>query len=124
MLCQASRREINRWVAQETEGRIRNVVGALDPDTRLILVNAIYFKAGWASTFDSRLTRSGDFHLPDGRVERTPLMSAPVMPARAAVVDGAEVFELDYQGHELGMVVLVPEATLRKLEPLVGKYFV
>ena len=39
--------EINRWVSQETEKRIPEIVSSLSPDTGLVLVNAIYFNAKW-----------------------------------------------------------------------------
>jgi serpin B len=41
---QAAIAEINQWAKQQTEGRIRNIVKNLDPLTRFILANAIYFK--------------------------------------------------------------------------------
>ncbi len=46
---EAVRGTINRWVAQETNNRIRNLIGpgVLQPSTRLVLTNAIYFKGTW-----------------------------------------------------------------------------
>jgi serpin B len=56
---------INSWVAERTHDRIRDLVSAdsLTPDTRLVLVNAIYFKAGWQSTFEAAATQTLPFRV-------------------------------------------------------------
>jgi len=50
---------INRWVEVETREGIRELipVGGIDPDTRLVLANAVYFKAAWMLPFSERATR-------------------------------------------------------------------
>ena len=59
---------INQWVAGETDGYIPNLIPAGDITqlTRLVLVNAVYFNADWASPFDLDATRTEDFTLPSG----------------------------------------------------------
>jgi serpin B len=44
---EAARGEINGWVEQKTRDRIKDLIpnGALTPDTRMVLVNAVYFMA-------------------------------------------------------------------------------
>lgn len=105
-----SRQTINAWVAARTEDRIPELLaeGVLTADTRLVLVNAIYFNAAWRSAFDESATREGDFHKLDGSVERVPLMRQSELSTRAAQVDGIELFELPYDGNELSMLVVVP----------------
>lgn len=46
---EAARGVINAWVEMQTRSNIRDLVpqGCLDPLTRLILINAVYFKAQW-----------------------------------------------------------------------------
>ena len=63
-----ARREINEWVEQQTENRIKDLVpvGALDPMTRLVLVNAIYFLGRWESVFDEEATRDAPFWVGPG----------------------------------------------------------
>lgn len=48
-----SRKHINDWIAGQTKDRIKDLIpqGAIDPDTRLVLANAIYMKAAWQSEF-------------------------------------------------------------------------
>lgn len=55
---------INSFVNSKTRGRIPNIIdpSSLDGFTRLVLVNALYFKAPWYSKFDPALTKVGEFH--------------------------------------------------------------
>lgn len=65
---EAARKAINAWVAEETAGRIEEIAppGSVDSTTRLVLANAIYFKAGWAYHFESADTADGPFTRLDG----------------------------------------------------------
>ena len=57
-------RTINRWVEKETREKIKNLIrpDMVDESTRVVLVNAIYFKANWAKEFDKRSTQKKQFH--------------------------------------------------------------
>ena len=68
---------INRWVEQQTQDRIKDIFpeGSIDPLTRLVLVNAIYFKGEWQSPFDPERTKPLDFTSVGGATIRTPIMS-------------------------------------------------
>lgn len=57
---------INAWVKVKTRGMIPSILEVLDPITRLVLGNAIYFKAHWAVPFDKALTREKPFYLAGG----------------------------------------------------------
>lgn len=105
-----SRQAINDWVKRRTEDRIPELIarGILTDDTRLVLVNAIYFNAAWAQPFKAANTQPGDFHLLDGTVKSASFMHSQELSTRAAQVDGLEVFELGYDGGELSMLVIVP----------------
>lgn len=63
-----SAKDINDWVLEKTEGKIKDLVSPdlLDDLTRLVLVNAIYFKGNWSNKFDKALTYKDDFMLKDG----------------------------------------------------------
>ncbi|NWS38361.1 SPB6 protein, partial [Probosciger aterrimus] len=60
-----SRKQINGWVEERTEGKIQNLLaqGILDSLTRLVLVNAIYFKGKWAKQFDKERTAEVPFQI-------------------------------------------------------------
>ena len=59
---EAVRKEINTWVSDETREKIQNLLGenAISPFTRMILVNAIYFKADWLDQFDANSKKLTD----------------------------------------------------------------
>ena len=74
---EASRKEINDWVAGQTRDRIKDLMpsGSIDNLTRLVVTNAIYFKGEWLRPFDAGSTQLKDFHLPGGKNLQTPMMS-------------------------------------------------
>lgn len=108
---EGARKTINDWVSEQTEGRIRDLIppGAIDTLTRLVLTNAIYFNAAWANPFDPAETRDGAFHLLDGSQVTVPMMRQTA-GYRYAAGDGFQAVELPYDGRELAMVILLPDA--------------
>jgi serpin B len=107
---EAVRDDVNRWVEQQTEGRIKDLVppGAFNPDTRLALVNAIYFKADWLQKFDPKSTRDAAFNLLNGTQVTRPAMNANLRVAYGAG-DGWQMVELPYAGETAAMLILVPD---------------
>jgi serpin B len=105
-----ARAAINRWVAEQTRDRIRELIpeGVLDERTRLVLTNAVYLKAPWLHPFEKGATAPGTFHLLDGGETRAQLMrlEARVRYSRGA---GYQAVELPYAGGALSMVVIVPD---------------
>ena len=105
-----SRSEINHWVEGRTEGRIEDLIppDLIDGLTRMVLVNAVYFKAGWLYPFDESLTATAPFHLLDGGTTDTEMMRTTEYFGYAAG-DGYQVVELPYVGGELSMTLLLPD---------------
>ena len=64
----SARQQINEWVDRETKGKIKDIMppGSIDPSTRMVLANAIYFKAAWQEAFVKKLTSDAPFTLLDG----------------------------------------------------------
>jgi len=106
-----SRRTINDWVSEETEGKIEDLIpeGVIDPDTRLVLTNAIYLNAAWLHAFCEDVTAHGTFHLLDGSQVTVPMMSQ-VESFGYTQGEGYQAVELPYDGGELSMVILVPDS--------------
>jgi serpin B len=106
-----SRLTINEWVSDQTEGRIKDLIpqGAIDALTRLVLTNAIYFNAAWEDPFDEDMTADGPFHLLDGGQVTVPMMKQTESFGYTER-DGYQAVELQYDGNELSMVILLPEA--------------
>ncbi len=106
-----SRVTINDWVADQTEGRIKDLIppGMINSMTRLVLTNAIYFNAKWLHTFEAEMTQDGTFYLLDGGEVTVPMMSQ-TESFKYAEGEGYQAVELPYDGNELSMVILLPES--------------
>ncbi len=85
------RATINQWVEKQTNDKIQNLLGpgSVTPLTRLVLTNAIYFKAAWADQFSKNATEDADFHLTasqnhssahDAQLGRLLLPQRPILP--------------------------------------------
>jgi serpin B len=106
-----SRITINDWVSDQTEQRIEDLIpqGEITVHTCLVLTNAIYFNAAWEYPFNEDITADGPFYLLDGGQVSVPMMEQ--MEAFGyAEGEGYEAVELPYDGEELSMVILLPEA--------------
>jgi serpin B len=106
-----SRVTINDWVSEETEGKIENLIpqGAIDPLTRLVLTNAIYFNAAWANPFQEEATQDGPFTLLDGSQVTVPMMRQTESFGYTKG-EGYQAVELPYDGREMSMVILLPDS--------------
>jgi serine protease inhibitor len=100
---------IDAWASEKTHGRIKQIAdGLLDPETRLVLANAVYFKGKWADPFDAKLTRDRVFHLDEGRQKQVPMMEqARKFSYRRGT--GYQAVRLPYQGDTLAMYVFLPD---------------
>lgn len=105
-----ARETINQWVADNTADRIQNIIpaGVLDPATRLVLANAIYFKNAWSSEFGEYNTASEDFYLLDGSTITADLMNQTAF-LRYAEGEGYQVVNLPYQQAGMSMLVILPD---------------
>jgi serpin B len=107
-----ARLAINDWVSEQTKARIKDLVpqGLITPDTTLVLVNAIYFKAAWQYEFDNSQTKDGPFTLLDASQVSAPLMSLE-HPASLGYASGEgwQAMILPYKGGMTEMVIIVPD---------------
>lgn len=103
-------KEINDWVSDQTKGHVPALFESSDIDraTRLVLVNAVYFEADWASRFAVGDTTDGDFWTAPDRSVRVPMMTQK-SDLGYAHGDGVGLLELPYEDDELSMVVLLPD---------------
>src|SRR5262249_54633771 len=114
----AATQRINKWVADQTRDRIRDLIpaGALDKTTRLVLANALYLKAPWANEFSQNATQSEPFFVRGAPVD-VPMMRKTSNFGYARR-EGFTVVSLPYAGNDLQFVVLLPDDIkgLRNLE--------
>jgi serpin B len=108
---EAAREHINRWVAQETQNRIRDLLPptSIAADTQLVLTNAVYLLAKWLAPFTHEATYDQPFHGPGGATANVPTMHQ-VGPLRLADLADVQVLEMPYQGSELAMTFVLPRA--------------
>ncbi len=106
-----ARSAINQWVEAQTEKRIRDLVpaGGIDGETRLVLVNALYFLGDWQEPFTKEATSSAPFHLTAGTEKPVPTMHR-VDTLRLARQPGLMALELPYKGRQMSMLILLPDA--------------
>lgn len=104
-----ARQQINTWVSDQTRDKIPDLLapGTVDSLTRLVLANAIYFKADWASPFNVSATQDRPFTLRDGSQVQVPTM-ARKGGWSSARGNGFDVLELAYKDREVSMVLLIP----------------
>lgn len=107
---EAARQTINGWVEGKTEAKIKELIppGILDPLTRLVLTNAIYFKGNWAHQFAKEMTEDAPFLVTPSETVRVPLM-AQKHAFGYGETDDLQTVELPYTGNDLAMVVLLPK---------------
>jgi serpin B len=98
---------INAWVREQTADRIKKLFDQLDPMTKVVLANAVYFKADWARPFDPGATTTESFTRTDGSAVRAPMMRQEA-GLRYATGDTWQAVELPYADSNLAMWVLVP----------------
>jgi serpin B len=100
---------INDWVEKKTEDRIKDILSpdAIDASTRLVLTNAVYFNAAWETPFEPAETQNGAFTTQGGGTVDVPMMHGNLQVPYGEGADYAAV-ELPYDGHELSMVLILP----------------
>ncbi len=107
---EAQRVSINLWVEERTRARISDLIapGMISGMTRLVLVNALYFKGKWALKFDDKDTVREDFTTATGEQVNVPFMN------QAAEFlyfedDLAKVLAMDYSQNKFSMVFILPK---------------
>ncbi|NWT00024.1 SPB10 protein, partial [Mionectes macconnelli] len=107
-----SGKEINAWVEKQTEGKIKNLLSPRDVsnNTKLILVNAIYFKAEWEVKFQGGHTDLQAFRLSKNKTKPVKMMyMRKTFPVLIMETMNFKMIELPYVKHELSMFILLPD---------------
>uniref|UniRef100_A0A8C4X064 Antithrombin-III n=1 Tax=Eptatretus burgeri TaxID=7764 RepID=A0A8C4X064_EPTBU len=102
---------INNWVAEKTEGKVKNVIppDGITPETQLVIVNAIFFKGLWKQKFDEYYTYLTDFHPALGRSCNVSMMEKKGRFRHARLEsEGLQILELPYHGDAFSIILLLP----------------
>ncbi|XP_012629905.2 plasminogen activator inhibitor 2 [Microcebus murinus] len=108
---EAARKKINSWVETETKGKIPNLLpeGSVDAETRMVLVNTVYFKGKWKTPFEKKLDGLYPF-----RVNSTQRIPVQMMVLHEKLNIGyikdlkTQILELPYAG-DVSMFLLLPD---------------
>jgi serpin B len=115
----AATQHINKWVADQTRDKIRDLIpaDALNKLTRLVLANALYLKAPWADPFSEKTTKPEPFHVHGGAPVNVSMMRKTERFGYAKR-EGFTAVSLPYAGDDLQFLVLLPDEAngLRALE--------
>ncbi|KAJ7338473.1 hypothetical protein JRQ81_012353 [Phrynocephalus forsythii] len=107
-----ARNQINSWVEEQTDNRIKNLLpkGAIDSRTVLVLVNAVYFKGKWEKTFEKENTTEKSFRLSKIQTKPVQMMFlSDTFPAFYVETLRVYILELPYVNNDLSLFILLPE---------------
>eukprot|EP01135_Chromosphaera_perkinsii_P002445 Nk52_evm51s223 gene=Nk52_evmTU51s223 len=111
---QATAALINKWVEQQTESRIKDLISPsmLNALTRVVLVNAVYFKGLWDRQFNPQFTEKEPFHVSDSQVVDCEMMHMKAKFHAGPLKDiKANGLAMPFKGGRLSMVFILPEET-------------
>jgi serpin B len=117
------RKKINTWVADQTQGKIQDLLvpGILNADSRMVLINAMYFKGKWDCPFLARDTVVHPFKVsPNKTVDVQTMTGVHVFGFTKDSSLQCTALELVYEGNDFSMVIILPDDDLG-LEALVQK---
>jgi serpin B len=109
----AARQQINAWAADHTGGQIQQLMppASITPATVLVLADALFLKARWATPFTAALTRLGSFHPLQGAAIQAPFMTLATPTQLSSVTTASyQAVELPYAGSSLSLLAVMPRA--------------
>ncbi|XP_042366166.1 serpin peptidase inhibitor, clade B (ovalbumin), member 1, like 3 isoform X2 [Plectropomus leopardus] len=109
---EAARVKINNWVQEKTQDKIKDLLaqGVVDNMTRLVLVNAIYFKGHWNKQFRENVTRDAQFKLNKSDTKPVRMMyQKSKFPLTFIPEASCQILEMPYKGKELSMLIFLPK---------------
>lgn len=98
-------KDVNRWIDDNTNGLIKEMLSDISPDTVMLLINTLYMKAKWDKEFDAFNSYTGTFTKADGSTVNTEYMSKSASQ-KYIKTDGVEGVILPYDDGRLGFVAL------------------
>lgn len=109
---ESSRNRINQWVETKTKDKIQNLLpsGSINSMTKMVLVNAIYFKGTWLQKFEKADTNdSADFFLENGKdVVKVSMMKMEAKLMLGEVKDVMKIIKIPYIGDQIAMYIFSP----------------
>jgi serpin B len=104
---------INGWVEDNTNHKIKDLISSdsLDADTRMVLVNAIYFKGFWTHQFKPSDTYKAPFYLNEDQSVNVDFMKVKKHFKYGRLQDlDATAIELPYKDSDISMLIILPNS--------------
>lgn len=99
---------INDWVGDKTNGTIETIVNAIPGNVVMYLINALYFKGDWRTSFDEELTHEAAFTRPDGTESTVDMMKLEDATAPIHFGERLTAVDLPYGDSLYSMTILLP----------------
>ena len=103
---------INGWIENKTEGKIKNVLDNINPNTIMFLINAIYFKGSWKYEFDKADTRTDNFYLEDGSKVMAEMMTINEIELPYYRNDKFQMIDIPYGDSIYSMSIILPHSAI------------
>jgi len=100
--------DMNNWIENKTNGKIKNTLSGLAPNTIMLLINAVYFNGKWKNQFDVENTSDKPFYLTPGTSKNVPTMYNETTLA-ASHHDNVTLVDLPYGQGNYTMVIALPD---------------
>lgn len=103
-------KEINQWLSEETRNKIKDLIpeNAFTPLTRLVLVNAVYFKSDWLYPFNKNQNTKEDFTIPDEKKVETTFMNQKKQ-LKLLEMKKYRMLEMPYVHEKFSMIFILPD---------------
>ncbi|KFO89588.1 Alpha-1-antiproteinase F, partial [Buceros rhinoceros silvestris] len=108
---------INKYVAERTNGKINDLINNLDPLTEILLISYIYFNAEWQKPFNPKYTKTNKFFVAGNKAVEVPMMFGMGLFNYGYDEQlSSTVVQMDYKGGASAFFVLPDQGKMRKLE--------
>ena len=112
--------EINIWVENKTDGKIKDILDKIDPASVMFLINAIYFKGQWKYEFDKENTKTENFYLENGNTVNTEVMHSAEMNLPYFQTEKFRMIDLPYGDSVFSMSLILPNYKY-KVDDVIGE---
>ncbi|NXE49126.1 A1AF antiproteinase, partial [Dromaius novaehollandiae] len=109
--------KINEYVAERTDGKIKDLINNLDPLTEILLISYIYFNAEWEKHFDPKYTKMDKFFMDGNKAVQVPMMFGMGLFKHGYDEQlSSTVLQMDYKGGASAFFILPDRGRMKKLE--------
>lgn len=95
--------QVNGWCAEKTNNKITKIIDTIN-QVEMILINAVYFKDQWQSTFNERATKKEMFN----QIQKVDMMHQRLKYVNYYENENVQIIEIPYKNHKLSSVIILP----------------